>query len=486
MAASLPAIKLAADNAVPECTTPDRLMAFVRHYNADLDPRFAEIAALYSRVGEELKVRWDIAFFQMTVETAYLSYKRNGRMGDVAPSQNNFAGIGATGGGEPGERFANVETGVRAHLQHVLMYSGERIEQPVAERTRKVQEWNVLTSWQKGFKRQITFADLTQKWSPHDHSYATTVAAVADRFKTDFCNTPNLAVAKITAAQPAPVAAQAAVIAPEAAAPAPMTLQTAAAEPAAAAAHEPAATLLPPSELTPAEIIIAAPPAPAAATVPVASQAAEPTPSTAPAAAETVVPAPITPAAALPAPAAGVAPAPDATVVKNPNRMGGVSVIGSGQVRSGNPSGVGAQLARQAIERARAEGGTTRSGLGMAGVRRTAASPVKSGSAAVVAPITVTTVAVVAPVKPAAPPGAPAAVPRCSVYTASYGGTKSVIIRQIVDSYANYTVLDVTEAEAEREVSAYIDAYARNGHKIGDFRNQPEALDEAFKLCPEG
>ena len=45
-------------------------------------------------LGEATGIRWDFAFFQMLLETAYLKYG-----GDDKPKQNNFAGIGTTGGG---------------------------------------------------------------------------------------------------------------------------------------------------------------------------------------------------------------------------------------------------------------------------------------------------------------------------------------------------------------------------------------------------
>ena len=166
----------AATNAVPECATPGRLMAYLAERNPKLDPRFAGIATAYMRHGEQLGLRWDYAFFQMILETGSLTYTRDGtKPGDVKPKQNNFAGLGATGNGEPGETFPSVDDGVKAHLQHLAMYSGERVEEPVAERTRKVQEWGVLTSWQKGFKRPITFADLAAKWAPGSRGYASNV-----------------------------------------------------------------------------------------------------------------------------------------------------------------------------------------------------------------------------------------------------------------------------------------------------------------------
>jgi hypothetical protein len=189
--AILPPIAASESNAVPSCATPGRLMAFANARNGNLEERFSTIAVEYMRHGEELGVRWDYAFFQMLVETGNLSFKRGGTPGDVKPTQNNFAGLGATGGGEPGESFPDVTTGVKAHLQHVLMYTGRRIEAPVAERTRKVQEWAVLTSWQQGFSGPITFTDLTRKWAPKDPNYSGSIASVAKRFYDGLCGMPD-------------------------------------------------------------------------------------------------------------------------------------------------------------------------------------------------------------------------------------------------------------------------------------------------------
>lgn len=167
-------------------------MALLAERNPKLDPRYAGIATAYMRHGEQLGLRWDYAFYQMMLETGSLSYTRNGtKPGDVKPSQNNFAGLGATGKGEPGESFPTIEDGVRAHLQHLAMYSGEQVAEPVAERTRKVQEWGVLTSWQKGFKRPITFSDLASKWAPGSRGYASNVHTFHSEFHAGHCAKPD-------------------------------------------------------------------------------------------------------------------------------------------------------------------------------------------------------------------------------------------------------------------------------------------------------
>ncbi len=185
-AASLPAIKTTASNQVPACTTPGRLGSFLKSRHPSLNKRFDDIAMYYMRHGEDLGIRWDMAFYQMVVETNTLRYT-----GDVDADQNNFAGLGATGGGVKGERFRSVSDGVRAHLEHVLMYTGTYIDNPVAERTRKVQEWKILVPFRRSIRGPITFTHLGRKWAPFDRGYSDDIKAISDAFLRSFCNSPD-------------------------------------------------------------------------------------------------------------------------------------------------------------------------------------------------------------------------------------------------------------------------------------------------------
>ncbi|MEL6297147.1 MAG: hypothetical protein AAFQ45_01125 [Pseudomonadota bacterium] len=186
---SLPAIRMSPSNAIPACVTPERLMAFLRKRNPRLSSRYLDVANEYAIIGRAYGVRWDFAFFQMIVETNSLLYQRvrNGGPSNVRPGQNNFAGLGAIAPGEAGEAFPDVTTGIQAHLEHVLMYSGRPIANPVAERTRKVQQWRVLDEWRDRIKRPVTFHDLGLRWAPLNAGYVETIEAVARRFYSEHC-----------------------------------------------------------------------------------------------------------------------------------------------------------------------------------------------------------------------------------------------------------------------------------------------------------
>ena len=188
-AKGLPAVEMGAGNYVPDCVSPKRLMRFLNGRNGRFDRRFSNLAELYARHGDDLGVRWDVAFFQMMVETAALSFQRgDGTPGDVRAADNNFAGLGAVGDGQPGERFATPSEGVRAHLEHVLHYAGRTIEAPVAERTRKVQLWRVLAAWHSRFAGQrITYDDLAMRWAPGNVAYLETIIRLAQQFQARYC-----------------------------------------------------------------------------------------------------------------------------------------------------------------------------------------------------------------------------------------------------------------------------------------------------------
>ena len=204
--ALLPEIRTSDRNRVPACVTPDRLMAFLKSRNPRPDPRYRDIARYYKQWGEAWRVRWDFAFFQMAIETNFLTYRQpNGKMGDVDPRQNNFAGIGTTGGGVPGDSFPDVKTGVLGQIQHLVAYSGERLANPAAPRTRLKQDDIIAASLR--LNRSVRFSDLSRRWAV-DPKYGSSIAWVAEQFRQQQCPNPDQApreeVAAQTAREPVP------------------------------------------------------------------------------------------------------------------------------------------------------------------------------------------------------------------------------------------------------------------------------------------
>ena len=144
------------------------------------------------RYGEMLGVRWDFAFYQMIIETGALSYWRGNRHGDVKPTQNNFAGLGATGERRAGrELHRHRRRACAPTLSTCCLYAGRPVDNPIADRTRNVRDWGVLTPWQQTFTRPINFADMPAKWAPGTRSYPAMLQTVAERFNAEVCNRPD-------------------------------------------------------------------------------------------------------------------------------------------------------------------------------------------------------------------------------------------------------------------------------------------------------
>lgn len=73
---------------------------------------------MYYEEAQAEGVRPEVAFAQTMKETGFLQYG-----GDASIEQFNFAGIGTTGGGVPGNSYPDVRTGIRAQIQHLKAYA---------------------------------------------------------------------------------------------------------------------------------------------------------------------------------------------------------------------------------------------------------------------------------------------------------------------------------------------------------------------------
>lgn len=153
----------------------DRLAAFLLSKNGA--PKLngvdaAKLAQLYISEGKAEGVRGDLAFCQSCLETGYWTFK-----GDVKPEQNNFSGIGATGGGARGASFPDAKTGIRAQIQHLKAYaSKDALNNPCVD-----PRYNLVT---KG--AAATVEALSGKWAA-DAGYGTKILGIygeAAAFKT--------------------------------------------------------------------------------------------------------------------------------------------------------------------------------------------------------------------------------------------------------------------------------------------------------------
>lgn len=107
--------------------TAAQLKAYIKTKNPE--KKWQDIVDIFLDEGLKEGVKGDVAFAQSCLETGHFTFK-----GDVKESQNNFAGIGATGGGAAGAQFPDVRTGVRAQIQHLKAYaSKDALKQPCVD-----------------------------------------------------------------------------------------------------------------------------------------------------------------------------------------------------------------------------------------------------------------------------------------------------------------------------------------------------------------
>lgn len=138
-----------------QLTNPSALNDF-----PSLPKTYIEVAALEG-------VNHDIAFSQMCLETGYLNFG-----GDVEPSQNNFCGLGTTGGGVKGASFSDARTGVKAHIQHLKAYASKDpvFAPPVVDPR--------FTLVRRGSAPKV--ADLSGRWAA-DRAYGDKIMAIQRR-----------------------------------------------------------------------------------------------------------------------------------------------------------------------------------------------------------------------------------------------------------------------------------------------------------------
>lgn len=105
-------------------TTVKQMAAYFNSKNKDYPyedsdaPTIEKFCQMYFEECEAEGVKAEVAFCQAMLETAFLKFG-----GNVDKEQYNFAGLGATGGGVKGESFPNVQTGIRAQVQHLKAYA---------------------------------------------------------------------------------------------------------------------------------------------------------------------------------------------------------------------------------------------------------------------------------------------------------------------------------------------------------------------------
>lgn len=138
-------------------------------YVITVNPNAPLLGIFYKTLGEYYGIRGDVAFAQAMLETNYFRFT-----GDVRNGQNNFSGIGATGGDTRGAVFQTAEEGVLAHLQHLYAYA---TKEPLPNRYPLVDPRFHLVN--RG--SATTWMALNGKWAVPGTSYGQSILNLYER-----------------------------------------------------------------------------------------------------------------------------------------------------------------------------------------------------------------------------------------------------------------------------------------------------------------
>lgn len=160
----------------PGEVTRDQAVILLRRFNQNLPIKATpeQIVDLYYQEASREGLRWDVVFCQALLETGFFRFG-----GTVVPEQNNFCGLGTTSASVRGAYFATPRDGVRAHVQHLMAYTTERLPQTSVIDPRyylvykpKLQNHSFFTCW----------SQLNGKWATGSY-YAEKILNLHEQMK---------------------------------------------------------------------------------------------------------------------------------------------------------------------------------------------------------------------------------------------------------------------------------------------------------------
>ena len=155
----------------------EQAIAFISRSNAapKLNCSVADLVEYYYAEASMEGVRADLALSQALLETGFFRYG-----GDVKPEQNNFCGLGTTAG-KRGAAFPDARTGVRAHIQHLMAYSADRLPSTEIVDPRYFLVWQMS----ERYAQVRNWEELDGRWAS-GASYSSKIFDIYDRMR----NTP--------------------------------------------------------------------------------------------------------------------------------------------------------------------------------------------------------------------------------------------------------------------------------------------------------
>nr|WP_320147528.1 glucosaminidase domain-containing protein [uncultured Anaeromusa sp.] len=156
---------------------PAQIVSYILQRNPQpkLNCTVAELVGYYYEEASREGIRPDLAISQAILETDCFRYG-----GDVVPEQNNYAGIGTTGGGVKGAFFDSPQIGVRAQIQHLLGYASPRTPTLAVVDPR----YDLLKALPDKFGRCSNWEDLNGRWAVPGKNYAQNIFRTLSYIKT--------------------------------------------------------------------------------------------------------------------------------------------------------------------------------------------------------------------------------------------------------------------------------------------------------------
>ena len=157
--------------------TKEQMVSFIRRQNPfpQITCSLEELVDIYYEEASHEGIRPDLALAQAILETGFFRYGR-----DVLPQQNNFSGLGTTGGGVQGASFESPRIGVRAHIQHLIAYSAARDPlKPVVD-----PRFHLVRALPYRSAQCSTWESLSGKWAVPGVGYGERIVKIIDAVKT--------------------------------------------------------------------------------------------------------------------------------------------------------------------------------------------------------------------------------------------------------------------------------------------------------------
>lgn len=136
----------------------EQAVSFIKHYapDAKLNTSVDNIVEYYYKEAEKEGIRGDVALAQAIVETGFFRYGAT-----VDYKQNNFCGLGTTSSSVKGAYFKTPEIGVRAHIQHLLVYSSKNTPKEKVVDPR----FDLVKGSPRHYATSKTWIDLNGRWA---------------------------------------------------------------------------------------------------------------------------------------------------------------------------------------------------------------------------------------------------------------------------------------------------------------------------------